>query len=254
MRKLTSPHYSHMKRNQSASLSPRKKPQQQRSRHTIDTIFEATIQVLLANGFDKTTTIQIAERAGVSIGSLYQYFPNKRALLAAIVRRHVGGVVDATIAACKSVHGQPIEAMCATVMAVFVDAKTRRPDISRALYLPTAAVNGDEIVKEETSRCAREVHDMLITASDARFEQPLLVSTMLIASIVGPTRAVIEAGGDRASFERLKVHLIALSLGYLKEVSTAREPVLDTRRFHDERSASDSDVRLEITEEATFRN
>lgn len=213
-----------MRRNAAGSLNPRKKPQQRRSRATIDTIFEATIQVLLANGFDKITTIQIAERAGVSVGSLYQYFPNKRALIAAIVRRHVGGVVDATIAACESVHGQPIEAMCATMMAVFVDEKTRRPDISRALYLPTAAVNADAIVKEESCRCARAVHDMLITASDARFEQPLLVSNMLIASIVGPTRAVIEAGGDRTTFERLKLHLTALTVGYLKEVSisTAR--------------------------------
>ena len=166
-----------MKRNRAASLNPRKKPQQRRSRATIDTIFEATIQVLLANGFDKTTTIQIADRAGVSPGSLYQYFPNKRALLAAIVGRHVGGVVDATIAACQSVHGKPIEAMCATIMTVFVDAKTRRPDISRALYLPTAAVNGDEIVKEESTRCAQAVHDMLITASDAKFEETHTLDT-----------------------------------------------------------------------------
>lgn len=209
-----------MKRNRAESLDPRKKPQQRRSRDTIDTIFEATIQVLLANGFEKTTTIQIADRAGVSVGSLYQYFPNKSALLAAIVRRHVGGVVDATIAACKSVHGKSIEAMCATMMDVFVDAKTRRPDISRALYLPTAAVNGDEIVKEESRRCAQAVHDMLITATDATFDQPLIVSSVLVASIVGPTRAAIEAGGNRATFAGLKLHLTALCVGYLREVST----------------------------------
>src|SRR6187431_1854665 len=106
LRKSASPDYSHMKRNRTVSLNPRKKPQQRRSRDTIDSIFEATIQVLLANGFDKITTIQIADRAGVSIGSLYQYFPNKRALMAAVVRRHVSQVVDATVAACKSAHGK----------------------------------------------------------------------------------------------------------------------------------------------------
>lgn len=211
-----------MKRNRSASLSPRKKPQQRRSHATIDTIFEAAIQVLLANGFDRTTTVQIAERAGVSVGSLYQYFPNKSALLAAIVRRHVGGVVDATIAACKSVHGKSIEEMCATMMAVFVDAKTRRPEISRALYLPTAMVDGDAIVKEESRRCGQAVHDMLITASDAKFEQPRVVSGVLIASIVGPVRAAIEAGGNDSTFGDLKLHLTALCVGYLKEVSTWR--------------------------------
>lgn len=208
-----------MKRNQTASLNPRKKPQQRRSRATIETIFEATIQVLLANGFEKTTTIQIAERAGVSVGSLYQYFPNKRALLAAIVKRHVGGVVDATIAACISAHGRTIEEMCATMMAAFVDAKTRRPDVSRALYLPSAAIGDDGIVKAESSRCAQAVHDMLITASDATFEQPLIVSGVLVAAIVGPTRAAIEAGGSRHAFEGLKRHLTALCVGYLREAS-----------------------------------
>jgi len=208
-----------MKRKRSESLNPRKRPQQRRSRVTIDTIFEATIQLLLANGLDRITTIQIAGRAGVSVGSLYQYFPNKSALLAAVVKRHVGEVVDATIAACNSVHGKTIGEMCATMMSAFVDAKTRRPEVSRALYLPSAAVNADAIVKEESRRCALAVHDMLITASDASFAQAQLVTGVLIASIVGPTRATIEAGGDRSTFERLKRHLTALSVGYLKEVS-----------------------------------
>jgi len=208
-----------MKRRRSHSLNPRKKPQQRRSRVTIDAIFEAAIQVLLANGLERITTIQIAERAGVSVGSLYQYFPNKNALLAAIVKRHVGQVVDATIAACESAHGRTLAEMCATMMHAFVDAKTRRPEVSRALYLPSAAVNADAIVREESLRCAQAVQDMLVTARDAAFEQPQLVSRMLVGSIVGPTRAVIEAGGDRATFERLKRHLTALGVGYLKEVS-----------------------------------
>ena len=208
-----------MRRNRTESLNPRKRPQQQRSRVTIDAIFDATIQVLLTNGLDRITTIQIADRAGVSIGSLYQYFPNKRAVLAAVVKRHVGEVVDATIVACRSVHGQTIGEMCATMMDVFVDAKTRRPEVSRALYLPSSTVNAETIVKEESSRCAQAVQDMLTTASDATFAQAQLVSNVLIASIVGPTRAAIEAGGDRGAFERLKLHLTALSVGYLREVS-----------------------------------
>jgi AcrR family transcriptional regulator len=208
-----------MKRKRAEALNPRKKPQQRRSRVTLDTLFEATIQVLLAHGLDKITTIQIADRAGVSVGSLYQYFPNKRALLAAVVKRHVAQVVDATIAACNSVHGETIGQMCATMMAAFVDAKTRRPEVSRALYLPSAAVDADAIVKEESSRCAQAVHDMLMTANDAKFAQPRVVSGVLVASIVGPTRATIEAGGDRVTFDRLKQHLTALCVGYLKEVS-----------------------------------
>ncbi len=211
-----------MKLTRAESLNPRKNPRQRRSRVTIDSIFEATIQVLLASGVEKVTTIQIAERAGVSIGSLYQYFPNKRALMAAVVRRHVSQVVDATIAACERAHGRTIGEMCAAMMSAFVDAKTRRPDVSRALYLPSAAVNADAIVKEEATRCACAVHDMLVTASDAKFTQPREVSAMLVTSIVGPTRMAIEAGGNRESFERLKRHLTALCVGYLREMASTR--------------------------------
>jgi len=213
------PDYSHMKRKRNDSLNPRKKPQQQRSRVTIDAIFEATIQVLLANGLQAITAVQIAERAGVSVGSLYQYFPNKSALLAAVVQRHVGEVVDATIQACRSAHGNSIREMCAAMMSAFVDAKTRRPEVSRALYLPSAAVNADAIVREESIRCAHAVEQMLLTARDASFTQAQMVSRMLIGSIVAPTRAVIEAGGDHGDFENLKLHLTALTVGYLREVS-----------------------------------
>lgn len=210
-----------MKRKRTSSLDPRKKPQQRRSRVTIDSIFDATIQVLIANGLQSITTAQIAERAGVSIGSLYQYFPNKNALLAAVVQRHVGEVVDATIQACRSAHGKSIRDMCAAMMAAFVDAKTRRPEVSRALYLPSAAVNADGIVREASIRCALAVQEMLATARDASFPEPQIISRMLVGSIVTPTRAVIEAGGGRIEFEKLKRHLTALAVGYLRESSAS---------------------------------
>lgn len=208
-----------MKRNRTESLAARKRPQQRRSQLTIDAIFEATIQVLLAHGFDQLTTIKIANRAGVSVGSLYQYFPNKRALMASIVKRHVGEVADITIRSCKAAHGKTIREMCSQMMTAFVDAKTRQPEVSRALYSLAAAVNGEGIVKEESIRCAQAIHDMLITAIDTKFAQPQAVSRVLIASVVGPTQAAIEAGGNRATFEALKQHLIALCVGYLTEVS-----------------------------------
>jgi AcrR family transcriptional regulator len=67
------------------SLEPRKTPVQARSTATVEAIFEATIQVLLEVGADLLTTTRVAERAGVSVGTLYQYFPNKDSLLFAVV-------------------------------------------------------------------------------------------------------------------------------------------------------------------------
>jgi AcrR family transcriptional regulator len=72
-----------------SATSPRKRPRQERSRETVRAILEAAARVFEAEGLDGATTDRIAARAGVSVGSLYQYFPNKDALLAALGRCHL---------------------------------------------------------------------------------------------------------------------------------------------------------------------
>lgn len=66
-------------------VNPRKIPLQGRSKATVEAIVEASAQVLLEAGFERFTTARVAERAGVSVGSLYQYFPNKAALVCAVI-------------------------------------------------------------------------------------------------------------------------------------------------------------------------
>jgi AcrR family transcriptional regulator len=81
--------------------APRKKPQQARSRATIDAIIEAGAQVLGSGGYAALNTNQVARVAGVSIGTFYQYFPNKLALLDAIRRRHFDEVLCAVADATR---------------------------------------------------------------------------------------------------------------------------------------------------------
>src|SRR5262249_32018438 len=69
-------------------LSPRKTARQQRSRATVEALLEATTDILSREGYAKLTTNRIAERAGVNIASLYQYFPGKEAIVAELRRRH----------------------------------------------------------------------------------------------------------------------------------------------------------------------
>lgn len=68
-------------------VKPRKLPRQARAKATVDAIVEATTQLLLEEGYDNFTTARAADRAGVSVGSLYQYFPNKAALASAVIDR-----------------------------------------------------------------------------------------------------------------------------------------------------------------------
>ncbi|NQW72030.1 MAG: TetR/AcrR family transcriptional regulator [Actinobacteria bacterium] len=72
-----------------SSLAPRKVPRQERSRRTVDRILVAAAQVFHEAGYTSATTNDIALEAGISVGSLYQYFPNKDALLVALTRRHI---------------------------------------------------------------------------------------------------------------------------------------------------------------------
>ncbi|MEZ4375880.1 MAG: TetR/AcrR family transcriptional regulator [Polyangiaceae bacterium] len=78
-------------RTQQRAFKPRKSPVQSRSRETVECIVQAAAQVFEADGYEATTD-RIAERAGVSIGTLYQYFPNKNALLVALAERHLAAI------------------------------------------------------------------------------------------------------------------------------------------------------------------
>ncbi|HVN27197.1 MAG TPA: helix-turn-helix domain-containing protein, partial [Candidatus Binataceae bacterium] len=90
--------------------SPRKSASQERSRATVDALLEATARVLIKEGYDRASTNRIAEVAGVSIGSLYQYFPSKEALVAAVIDRHTEEIAEVTRNAVLKAAARPIEA------------------------------------------------------------------------------------------------------------------------------------------------
>ena len=96
---------------------PRKHASQQRSRATVDALVEATARILVKEGFDKASTNRIADKAGVSIGSLYQYFPGKEALVAAVGERHRRELMDTVRAALAEVEALPVAAAVRKIVA-----------------------------------------------------------------------------------------------------------------------------------------
>ncbi len=109
-----------MPRRSHIALDPRKLPVQARSAASVDAILDATIQVLLAVGKERLTTTRVALRAGVSIGTLYQYFPNKSSLLQAVLRRHLNEVAEAIERVCREQHANRLEQMMTALVTAFL--------------------------------------------------------------------------------------------------------------------------------------
>jgi len=112
---------------------PRKVASQERSRATVDALVEATARILVKEGFDKASTNRIAEVAGVSVGSLYQYFPGKEALVAAVIERHQQEIMQTVRGELAEVLAQPVEKAVRKLVAVVVKAHRVDPRLHRVL-------------------------------------------------------------------------------------------------------------------------
>lgn len=113
--------------------SPRKEAIQARSRATVDALIEATARILVKEGFDRASTNRIAEEAGVSIGSLYQYYPSKEALVAAVIDRHQQELMQVVRNALAEVSALPLEEGVRRLVAVAIDAHRVNPKLHRVL-------------------------------------------------------------------------------------------------------------------------
>ena len=204
------------------TLAARKQPRQTRSQVTVDAVFEASIQVLLSDGPRRLTTTRVAERAGVSVGTLYQYYPNKQALLYAVLERHLQRVGDSVAAAARASHHASLAAMVSAVVDAFVRAKTERIAESRALYSVANELDSTALVRSVGQRSCEVVAAMLATASDAHFADLSLTSFIVVNAMVGPTRAMLEAGAPPKLLRALRGQLTALCLGYLERAATAQ--------------------------------
>jgi AcrR family transcriptional regulator len=116
-----------------ALTKPRKKASQDRSRATVDALVEATARILVEEGFDRASTNRIAETAGVSIGSLYQYFPGKEALVGAVIDRHKDDLLEVARGALAEVIAMPLEKAVRRIVWVAVEAHRVDPKLHRVV-------------------------------------------------------------------------------------------------------------------------
>jgi len=113
--------------------NPRKHASQERSRATVDALIAATARILVREGFDRASTNHIADLAGVSIGSLYQYFPSKESLVAAVIDRHNQQLMRVVRSALAEVATLPLEEAVRKLVAIAIEAHRIDPKLHRVL-------------------------------------------------------------------------------------------------------------------------
>ncbi|MGW0005337.1 TetR/AcrR family transcriptional regulator [Nocardia grenadensis] len=116
--------------------TPRKTPRQQRSEFTFDTILDAAARLFQQLGYAATTTNKVAELAGVSIGTLYHYVPNKDALLYALADRHLRQATAALLTETASLRcaGPPLEETVHRLITSVADLHRTQPQMHRLLF------------------------------------------------------------------------------------------------------------------------
>lgn len=204
-----------MTRSSPAHLKPRKTPRQARSAVTVEAILAATIQVLLADGPSHLTTTRVAERAGVSVGTMYQYFPHKQALLYALLEQQLDGVVLAMEVAAERLSGRPLVAISDGLVSAWLDAKTKDVEGSRALYAVALDFDIADLMDDGTRRVRTAIAQALASAQDGVFRDPLRVAFTLSAVLGGAVRFALEYGETSDSLVALRAELPLVCRSYL---------------------------------------
>ena len=180
--------------------TPRKIPRQARSTETVQAIVEAAARILERDGLGEFTTNAVAERAGVSIGSLYQYFPGKEALIGALIVRETSLLMADWETSLAAPTGR--EAL-AGLIASAVTHQLRRPILARLLDLEEARLPFDKDTQDVTHRLRSILLGVLGRADIPRQTDPDLAAQDVLAIIKG----MVDAAGERGERDQAGLNL-----------------------------------------------
>lgn len=191
------------------SLHPRKKPVQPRAVETYACILEAAAQVIEQHGVGAFNTNAVAERAGVSIGSLYQYFPGKDALLIALMRREKERFGKDAAAALEAPDGR---AALAHLVGAAVRHQFERPELARLLDVEEARPEAEREVKAVSNY--RALLRATLDRADLPPQPDPEIATDHLAALV---RLLVDDAGARGEPDvaRLERRVLGAMLGYL---------------------------------------
>ena len=196
-------------------LRPRKTPSQARSRETVAVILRAAAQVFARHGYAAGTTNRIAERAGVSVGSLYEYFPNKDALLVALMAEHIreGEALLLRTAADLPTGSYTLRAVVHRFVTAMVALHDRDAALHRVLFEQTPLPRPiRDLLDAVEGRVTRVVAAMLERQPDVRLPHPERAARLVVQVVEALThRHVLDAhhDGDSAFVDEVVTLVVA---------------------------------------------
>ncbi len=194
---------------------PRRSPIQGRAQATVEAILKAAAQILERRGAEAATTNAIAERAGVSIGSLYQYFTDRDALIHELVRRHIAVMTTVLGDALAGIRDRPLPGVVAQLVAAIVAAHRVAPRLHQALHQCAARQASATIDHFETELELR-VGEALRARSELRLAAPELLGAALVQALGGLVRTTLRRDPERLDDPAMAAAMTGMILGALE--------------------------------------
>lgn len=192
----------------------RKRPSQQRSRATVDAICQAAIRVLKSQA--TLSTRRIASIAGVSVGTLYQYFGDQEAVLAELVRRQLTAMGEAMELAMTEHAGQSLPAQVHAIVAAFAQAKASDPELNQALAMRLHAIAALPIVVSFKAQILGKVCALLQAhRSEIAVDDVTTAAQVVVDAVDGALFAEVMRGGSRLSDSVFVAEVAGLAVRYL---------------------------------------
>jgi AcrR family transcriptional regulator len=196
-------------------IRQRKQPVQRRSRQTVEVLLEATLQVLKRDGHAALTTTRVAERAGVSVGTLYQYYPDKGSLVTALKVKYFDALVGATRAAGEEVVGAPLEVALRHMLGTLLRVKRDNLELTLALRGPMAELDGAALVREASGQLVAVAVAVLAGAAP-RLKDRERRARVLIAALEGAVSSAVFDAPQWLAADWFLEELVALGVGYIR--------------------------------------
>lgn len=199
---------------------PRKEPKQERSRATVEALLEATARALVRQGYEGTTTVRIAEESGYGVGSLYDYFPNKEALVAALIERHANEMLSLVEASFLAHADSPPHVAVRAWVEGGVRANLSSPELHKVLVEQVPRVGDLSRIGEVEANVADLVRAYLERhIREIGPEDPSLAAFVVAQAVMSLSHKAVAERPETLEDGRLVDEVTALVVGYLAPAS-----------------------------------